>query len=56
MKTRTARNDKLLKSIPPKCDIHWVDNLSSKELSPNEEAVHKKRMNFAVTPELMISL
>ena len=44
-------NRLLKKSIPPKCDNRWVANLSSKELSPNEEAVLKKGMNFAVTPE-----
>ena len=46
MKTRTAQKDKfdwlLKKSIPPKHDNRWVANLSSKELSPNEEAVLKK--------------
>ena len=55
MKTRTAQKDKfdrlLKKSIPPKRDNRWVANLSSKELSPNEEAVLKKGMNFAVSPE-----
>ena len=44
--------DRLLKkSIPPKHDNRWVANLSSKELSPNEEAVLKKGMNFVVTPK-----
>ena len=55
MKTRTAQKDKfdwlLKKSIPPKRDNCWVANLSSKELSPNKEAVLKKQINFAVTPE-----
>ena len=45
MKTRMAQKykfDQLLKkSIPPKRDNRWVANLSSKELSPNEEAVLK---------------
>ena len=54
MKTRMAQKDKfdqlLKKSIPPKPDDCWVVNLSSKELSLNEEAVLKKRMNSAVTP------
>ena len=55
LETRTAQKDKfdqlLKKSISTKCDNCWVVNLSSKELSPNEEAVQKKGMNFAVTPE-----
>ena len=55
MKTRMAQKDKidrlLKKSIPPKRDKSWVVNLSSKELSFNEEAVLKKGMDFAVTPE-----
>ena len=50
-----AQKDKfnwlLKKSIPPKRDNHWVVNLSSKKFSPNEEAVLKKGMNFAVTPQ-----
>ena len=55
MKTRMmAQKDKfdwlLKKSILPKRDNRWVANLSSKELSPNE-AVLKKQINFAVTPE-----
>ena len=54
MKTRTAQKDRfdrlLKKYIPPKHDNRWVVNLSSKELSPNEEVVLKKGINFAVTP------
>ena len=49
MKTRTAQKDRLLKkSISPKRDNR---NLSSKKVSPNEEAVQKKWINFAVSPE-----
>ena len=54
MKCRTAHGQKkkfdrlLEKNCPP--DNRWVVNLSNKVLSPNEEVVLKKGMNFAVTP------
>ena len=51
-KSRTAQKEKcdrlLRKNAPP--NNRWVVNLSKKELNPNEEAVLKKGMNFAVTP------
>ena len=51
-KSRTAQKakfDRLLKKNAPP-NSRWVVNLSSKKLNPNEEAVLKKGMNFAVTP------
>ena len=51
-KSRTAQKEKfdrlLKKNAPP--NSRWVVNLSKKKLNPNEEAVLRKGMNFAVTP------
>ena len=51
-KSRTAQKEKfdrlLKKNTPP--NSRWVVNLSKKKLNPNEEAVLRKGMNFAVTP------
>ena len=48
-KSRTAQKEKFDRLLKKNAS-RWVVNLSKKKLNPNEEAVLRKGMNFAVTP------